>query len=172
MTTVPPPTEFVHLVIGYDGSPPASRALDAAVRLLQGRSGRIDVVYVAHLSSLVMLSADAIAEMEKDFDEIEQDLRAQAADQLRASRAAWEFERRQGMIADELIAAATAIGDAHPGETVVIIVGSSSHATHRVVGSVAIGLARHSPVPLIIVPLQAAEPRRRGIGSGNPRTRA
>jgi len=152
MTTVPPPTEFVHLVVGYDGSPPASRALDAAVRLLQGRSGRIDVVYVAHLSSLVMLSAGAIAEMEKDFDEVEQDLRAQAADQLRASEPAWGFERRQGIIADELTAAATAIRDAHPGETVAIIVGSSSHATHRVVGSVAIGLARHSPVPLIIVP--------------------
>jgi nucleotide-binding universal stress UspA family protein len=152
MTTAPPPTEFVHLVVGYDGSPPSNRALDAAVRLLQGRSGRIVVVYVAHLSSLIMLSAGAIAEMEKDFDEVEQDLRAQAAGQLRASGAAWEFERRQGIIADELIAAATVIRDAHPGETVAIIVGSSSHATHRVVGSVAIGLARHSPVPLIIVP--------------------
>ena len=152
MTTVPPPTGFLHLVVGYDGSPPTSRTLDAAVRLLQGRTGRIEVVYVAHLSSLVMLSADAIAEMEKDFDEVEQELRAQAAGQLRASGAAWEFERRQGIIADELIAAATAIRDAHPGENVAIMVGSSSHATHRVVGSVAVGLARHSPVPLIIVP--------------------
>jgi nucleotide-binding universal stress UspA family protein len=32
------------------------------------------------------------------------------------------------------------------------MVGSSSHATHRVAGSVAVGLARRSPVPLIIVP--------------------
>jgi nucleotide-binding universal stress UspA family protein len=109
-------------------------------------------VYVAHLSSLVMLSPGAIGEMEKDFDEVEQELRAQAAGQLRASGAAWDFERRQGIITDELIAAATAIHDAHPGETVAIVVGSSSHATHRVVGSVAIGLARHSPMPLIIVP--------------------
>jgi nucleotide-binding universal stress UspA family protein len=152
MTTAPPPPEFVHLVVGYDGSPPADRTLDAAVRLLQGRTGRIEVVYVAHLSSLVMLSAGAIGEMEEDFDEVEQELRGLAAGQLRASGAAWEFERRQGIITDELIAAATAIRDAHPGETVAIMVGSSSHATHRVVGSVAIGLARHSPMPLIIVP--------------------
>ena len=152
MTTVPPPTGFLHLVVGYDGSPPASRALDAAVRLLQGRTGRIEVVYVAHLSSLVMLSPGAIAEMEKDFDEIEQELRAQAAEQLRASGAAWEFERRQGIIADELIATAAAIRDDHPSENVAITIGSSSHATHRVVGSVAVGLARHSPVPLIVVP--------------------
>jgi nucleotide-binding universal stress UspA family protein len=152
MTTAPPPTEFVHLVVGFDGSPPTSRALDAAVRLLQGRTGRIEVVYVAHLSSLAALSPGAVAEMETDFDEVEQELRAQATGQLAASGADWDFERRQGIITDELIAAATAIRDAHPGETVAIVVGSSSHATHRVVGSVAIGLARHSPVPLVIVP--------------------
>jgi nucleotide-binding universal stress UspA family protein len=152
MTTASPPTEFLHLVVGYDGSPPASRALDSAARLLPGRTGLIYVVYVAYLSSLAMLSPGAIAEMEEDFDEIERELRAQAAGQLRASGAAWEFERRQGIIADQLIAAATAIGEVRPGETVAIIVGSSSHATHRVVGSVAVGLARHSPVPLIIVP--------------------
>jgi hypothetical protein len=39
-----------------------------------------------------------------------------------------------------------------PDENVAIIVGSSSHATHRVVGSVTVSLARHSPVPVIIVP--------------------
>jgi len=139
-------------VVGYDGSPPASRALDGAVRLLQGRIGRIDVVYVAQLSSPAMLSPGAIAEIENDFDEIEQQLRAQAADQLGASGAAWDFQRRQGIVADELIAAATAFRDADPDATVVIIVGSSSHVAHRVVGSVAVSLARHSPVPVVIVP--------------------
>lgn len=152
MTTAPAPTAFLHVVVGYDGSPPASRALDTAVRLLQGRTGVIVVVYVAHLSSLTMLSPDAIGEMEKDFDEIEQELRAQAAEQLRAHEIPWEFQRLQGIIVDQLVAAATAIREAHPGDIVAIIVGSSSHATHRVVGSVAVGLARHSPVPLMIVP--------------------
>jgi nucleotide-binding universal stress UspA family protein len=152
MTTTPPPGGFLHLVVGYDGSPPASRALDAAVRLLEGRTGRIEVLYVAHLSSVAMLSPGAIAELESDFDEIEQELRASAGEQLRSSGAAWEFARRQGIIPDELVAAATALRDAHAGETVAIVVGSSSHAAHRVVGSVAVSLARHSPVPLVIVP--------------------
>jgi hypothetical protein len=49
--------------------------------------------------------------------------------QLRASGAAWEFEQRQGIVVDELIAAATAIGEAHPDETLAIFVGSSSPAT-------------------------------------------
>jgi len=155
VTTATPPAGPVHLVVGYDGSPPASRALDAAVRLLQDRTGRIHIVYVAHLSSLAMLSPGAIAEMESDFDEIEQQLRAAAAEQLRDRAATWGFERRQGDVPEELIAMATAIGDVGdtgPGSTVAIVVGSSSHATHRVVGSVAVSLARHSPVPLIIVP--------------------
>ena len=152
MTTDAPPSPFLHLFVGYDGSPPASRALDAAVRLLQDRTGSIEVVYVGHLSSVVMLSADAIAEVESDFAEIEQELRASAAEQLQGKVQAWGFQRRQGVIADELIAAATGIQEAHPGDVVVIVVGSSSHATHRVVGSVAVSLARHSPVPLVIVP--------------------
>jgi nucleotide-binding universal stress UspA family protein len=152
MTSATPPDGSVHIVVGYDGSAPASRALDAAVRLLQGRAGRIVVIYVAHLSSLVMMSADAIAEMESDFDQVEQELRTTVAEQLRASGAEWEFERRQGAIPDQLIAAATEIRDAHPEQTVAIALGSSSQAAHRMVGSVAVSLARHSPVPLLIVP--------------------
>jgi nucleotide-binding universal stress UspA family protein len=152
MTSATPPAAFLHLVVGYDGSPPASRALEAAARLLQGRTGRIEVVYVAHLSSMVSLSPGAIAEMELDFDDIAKDLRAAAAKQLDEQAPGWEFQRRQGLIADELIAAATDIHDADPGKTVVIVVGSSSHAAHRMVGSAAVSLARHAPVPLVIVP--------------------
>jgi nucleotide-binding universal stress UspA family protein len=152
MTTATPPTRDLHLVVGYDGSPPASRALESAAALMQGRTGRIDVVYVAHLSSTVMLSADAVAEMEADFDEIAGELRKQADEQLRGRDLAWEFGRRQGVIAEELIAAATGIRTDHPDDTVVIVVGSSSHAMHRMVGSVAVSLARHAPVPLVVVP--------------------
>ena len=78
VTSAAPPEQFVHLVVGYDGSPPAGRALDAAVRLLQGGTGRIEVVYMAQLSSVAMLSP--------------------------------------GAIADELIAAATTLRDAHAGD--------------------------------------------------------
>jgi nucleotide-binding universal stress UspA family protein len=138
-----PPTGFLHTVVGYDGSPPASRALDAAARLMQGRKGRIVVAYVGHLSSTVMLSADAIAQME---------LRVAAAEQLRGLEQPWEFVRRQGSIGEELIAVAAGIHDEHPADTVVIVVGSSSNAAHRLLGSVAVHLARHAPVPLIIVP--------------------
>lgn len=39
-----------------------------------------------------------------------------------------------------------------PDDNVAIVVGSSSSALHRVAGSVAVSLARHSPVPVVIVP--------------------
>jgi nucleotide-binding universal stress UspA family protein len=142
----------LRLVVGYDGSAPAARALDAAVNLLQGRAGRIDVLYVAHMPSMAALSAGAVTELETGFDAIEQELRTRAGEQLGGREERWDFERRQGMITEELLEAAKDIGDAHTDSTVVIVVGSSSQVTHRVVGSVAVGLARHSPVPLIVVP--------------------
>src|SRR2546423_9198460 len=81
--------ESLSIVVGYDGSPPASRALDAAVRLLRGRVGRIEVVWVAHLSSTVMMSAGAVAEMEESFDELAPEIRDQAAAQLDGSGVDW-----------------------------------------------------------------------------------
>ena len=152
MTTVTPPATDLRLVVGFDGSPPAIRALDAAVNLLQGRTGGIDVVYVAHMPSLAALSPGAVSELEIDFDDIEQELRTMVGERLRDREERWGFERRQGLIAEELLAAARDTGAAHPDATVVVVVGSSSLVTHRVVGSVAVSLARHSPVPLVVVP--------------------
>jgi len=147
-----PSTGDLYLVVGYDGSAPAIRALDAAAALLRGRTGSINVVYVAHLSTAEMMSADAIAEMEVSFSEIARELQAQAGEQLRGREERWEFEEGQGLITDVLIKAAEKLRDAHPGDNVAIVVGSSSQAMHRMVGSVAVSLARHAPVPLVIVP--------------------
>jgi nucleotide-binding universal stress UspA family protein len=152
VTTVTPPATDLRLVVGFDGSPPAIRALDAAVNLLQGRTGGIDVVYVAHMPSMAALSPGAVSELEIDFDDIEQELRTMVGERLRGREERWGFERRQGLIAEELLAAAKDTGAAHPDATVVVVVGSSSLVAHRVVGSVAVSLARHSPVPLVVVP--------------------
>lgn len=152
MTTAPPPEAFLHLVVGYDGSPPARRALEAAIVLLHSRIGRIDVVYVAHLPGAGVEPPVASPEMDPGYVQIEQELRAQAAEQLRDRGAAWGFQRRLGNAAHELSTAATGIRAANPDEFVVIVVGSSSSAIHRVAGSVAVGLGRHPPVPLLIVP--------------------
>jgi nucleotide-binding universal stress UspA family protein len=110
------------------------------------------VLYVAHLPAADALSPDAIGELEVDFDDIAQELRTSAGEQLRGREDRWEFGRREGQIAQELMAYATGLSEAHPGDTAVIVVGSSSQAMHRIVGSVAVTLARRSPVPVVVVP--------------------
>lgn len=152
MSTETPFTGDLYLVVGYDGSPPAIRALDAAVRLLYGRTGSIEVVYVAHLPAVDMMSADAIAGMEESFDEVGRDLHTQAREQLKGREERWTFARGDGPVPEVLIATAARLHDANPEDNVVIVVGSSSQAMHRVVGSVAVSLARHAEVPIVIVP--------------------
>jgi len=152
MSTDMPATGDVHLIVGYDGSPPAVRALDGAVRLLRGRTGNIEVVYIAHLPAVDMMSADAIVGVEDSFDEVARDLHNQVRDQLRGREDRWSFARGDGAVPDVLIATAARLRDTHPGDTVAIMVGSSSQAMHRVVGSVAVSLARRAEVPIIIVP--------------------
>ena len=123
-----------------------------AARLLTVRPGRITVLWVAHLTSTVELSADAVAIVESDFDKVAAELRALASERMAGSGVPWDFQWRQGLIAHELIAAAASAQAARPDDVVVILVGSSSSAMHRMVGSVAVQLAHHSPVPVTIVP--------------------
>ncbi|MGH3149856.1 MAG: hypothetical protein ACRDOB_03880, partial [Streptosporangiaceae bacterium] len=71
MSAETPPAQELHLIVGFDGSPAAMRSLDAAVRLLAVRPpARITVIWVAHLTSTVELSADAVAIVENDFDQV------------------------------------------------------------------------------------------------------
>jgi len=125
----------------------------ASARLVVVKSGYLSPELAPIANPAIMaLSPGAVAELETDFDDVEQELRTFADEQLRGHVEGWGFERRQGLIAEELVAAANDIRAAHPDATVVIVVGSSSQVMHRVVGSVAVGLARHSPVPLVVVP--------------------
>ena len=153
MSAETPSVRELNLIVGYDGSPPAKRALETSARWLSVRPpGRITVVWVAHLGPGVELSADAVAIVESDFDKVAQELRDAAGEQLAESGVPWDFRWRQGQIAHELIAAAESVQADRPDDMVVILVGSSSSAMHRVVGSIAVSLAHHSPVPVTIVP--------------------
>src|SRR5260221_1743712 len=150
MSTTTPPATDLRLVVGYDGSPPDSRALQAAVNLLQGRTGRIEVVYVAHLPSMAALSPGAVTELETNFDDVEEELRAMAAEQLRGREQGWGFQRRQGLIAEELIGPAKDLGAVLPHATGVILAASSSLVAHRAAVSVAATTARPSPAPPVV----------------------
>ena len=58
------------------------------------------------MPSMAALSPGAVTELETGFDDIEQELRSMTGEQLRGREERWDFERRQGPIAEELLAAA------------------------------------------------------------------
>ena len=65
----------------------------------------------------------------------------------------WHFQRRDGAIADELIAVADELRRQRGAEAaVVIIVGRSEHGYHHVLGSVPQALERHDDFPVIVIP--------------------
>ena len=88
MNATAPPAANLYLVVGYDGSPPATRALDAAIRLLYGRAGTIEVLYVAHLASIDSLSPGAVAEMEVSFDDVARSCTPRPASSCATARSA------------------------------------------------------------------------------------
>ena len=154
------PDRPVYAVVGFDGSGAARHALDAAARLLNDRPGGMEVVYVAHVPAIAAADprGDATADVLQSFDDATRELSAEVRTQLRDShlRGAaqrWHFQRRDGAIADELIAAASDLRDRRgPDAAVVIVVGRSEHGYHRVMGSVPQALERHDRFPVMIIP--------------------
>ena len=154
------PDRPVYAVVGFHGSGAARHALDAAARLLNDRPGGMEVVYVAHVPALAAadLRGDATADLQQSFDDATRELSAEVRARLRDShlRGAaqrWHFQRRDGAIADELIAAAKDLRDRHgPDAAVVIVVGRSEHGYHHVLGSVPQALERHDRFPVMIIP--------------------
>jgi nucleotide-binding universal stress UspA family protein len=150
----------VYAVVGYDGSGSAKRALDAAARLLNDRPGGMEIVYVAHLPVIAgaAVSADATAGLSQSFDDATRELSGEVRthlqdSHLRGAAQRWHFQRRNGGIAEELLAVAEGLRDRHgPDASVVIVVGRSEHGYHHVLGSVPQALERHDHFPVIVIP--------------------
>jgi len=139
-------------VVGFDGSEPGYRALDAAKRLISGRVGTVEVVYVAHTPVGTELSADAGVEMRKGFDDAEQEFAAAVQARMEGEQR-WHFQRRDGVVAHELGLAADELRREYGDEVdVVIIVGSAVQTYHHVLGSVPVALVRHARYPIVVVP--------------------
>ena len=159
-TLISPPGTQVYAVVGFDGSAPALRALDAASRLLNDRPGGMEIVYVAHLSALLAggdVGGRASAEALQGFDDAARDLADEVrahlqASHLRGAAQHWHFQHRDGAIAGQLIAVADDLRRRHgPGASVVIVVGRSEHGYHHVLGSVPQSLERHAHYPVITI---------------------
>jgi len=108
------PDAPVYAVVGFDGSPPALRALDAAARLLHDRPGGMEIVYVAHLPAIAAaadLDGQAAAGLRQSLDDSARELSTEVrtrlqATHLRGAAQHWHFQRRDGAVADQLTAVA------------------------------------------------------------------
>ncbi|HMG62101.1 MAG TPA: universal stress protein [Streptosporangiaceae bacterium] len=142
----------VSLVVGFDNSEPARRALRWAAGLLAARPGDLHVIYADHAVIDSDLSGFAAAEMETARDHEAAGIAEAAAEIVAGTTAGYAFERRQGPPADAILSGAGSIAAAAPAAGPVIVVGRSGQARHHVIGSVPAGLLHHSPYPVLAIP--------------------
>lgn len=147
------PSGPLFVIVGFDGTEPAERALDSATQLLRNRDGAMEVVYVAHTPTGATLSAEAMVEIRTGFDDLERRLSNEVRARLGSTEPRWHFQRRDGMVAHELTAVADELRRLHGREArIVMIVGGSAHKFHRVFGSVSMSLERDDRFPVVVVP--------------------
>lgn len=141
------------LVVGYDGSEPAQRALRAAAAVLEHSPGRLEVVFVAHIPTAAFLSAQAIPTFREGFDHDAPELESQVEEALAATEVKWHFQRRNGEIASELVAAGEEqLAGEGPNTRVVLVVGGSAHKIDRYLGSTPTRVIRHDRFEVFVVP--------------------
>jgi nucleotide-binding universal stress UspA family protein len=147
------------LVVGFDNSEPARRALGWAARQLAPRLDTLPatpptilhVVYSDHMIIDSDLSGFGHAEMEAARDAEAARVAAAADEIMTAAGQPYTFERRQEPAADAIVSEASAQADALGGAP-VIVVGRAGHTAHQILGSVPVRLLHHSPYPVLTIP--------------------
>jgi nucleotide-binding universal stress UspA family protein len=147
------PVAPVVLVVGFDGSEPAKRALDAAAALLRGREGRLEVVYVAQDPTASTSSERLETSPSAPADDLERRLAHEVRSGLDTTEPSWHFQRRAGAVAHELLDAAEELRRQRgPHATIVLVVGGASNGHLHAAGSVPSNLAEVDRFPLVVVP--------------------
>jgi nucleotide-binding universal stress UspA family protein len=147
----PPPARPITLIIGFDNSEPARRALIWGADLLTARPATLHVVYADHVLVDSDLTGFAHSEMEDDRDEKAARVAEAAAEIAAAAGVPYTFERRPGSPADAILSAASIQDAAEPASTPIIVTGRSHHAAHRIIGSVPAELLHRSPYPVLTI---------------------
>jgi nucleotide-binding universal stress UspA family protein len=142
----------VTLVVGFDDSEPARRALTWAADLLRSRPGALHVVYADHALIDSDLTGFGRTEMDEDRDEKAARVAEAAKEIAAAASTPYTFERRQESPPDAILDAAGGHAAAEPANTPIIVSGRSHHVPHRVIGSVPVRLMHQSPYPIVTIP--------------------
>ena len=141
----------VNLVVGFDDSEPARRALVWGADLVRARPGALHVVYADHVLVDSDLSGFAHEEMEESRDKKAASVAQAAAGIAAAAGVPYTFERRQESPAEAILHEAGSYAAAEPGSTPIIVTGRSHHAAHQVIGSVPVRLLHTSPYPVLTI---------------------
>jgi nucleotide-binding universal stress UspA family protein len=147
----PRAAQSVTLVVGFDDSEPARRALIWGADLIKTRPGVLHVIYADHMLIDSDLSGFARAEMEEARDEKAASVAEAAADIAAATGVPYTFERRQESPADAILHAAGIHAATETASTPVIVTGRSHHVAHHVIGSVPVRLLHQSPYPVLTI---------------------
>jgi nucleotide-binding universal stress UspA family protein len=141
----------ITLVVGFDDSEPARRALTWSADLLRARPGSLHVVYADHALIDSDLSGFARTEMEDAREEKAAGV-AEAAKEIAATAGVpYAFERSQEPPVDAILSAARSDDSDETTSTPIIVTGRSHHAAHRIIGSVPVELLHQSPYPVLTI---------------------
>ena len=146
-------SDQVVLVVGYDGTEPAQRALRAAADILERSPGRMEVVFVAHVPATASMAPPAIPAFREGFDQDAKDLEREVAEALASTHVKWHFQYRDGEIASELLAAGEEQLVSEGSNTrVVLVVGGSARKIDRYLNSTPTKVVRHDRFEVHVVP--------------------
>jgi nucleotide-binding universal stress UspA family protein len=140
----------VKLLVPVDGSQPSLRALDAAVEFAVGLHAEIVVCHVVNLANVALLSAGEAQLLPGCLEELEDNGKAIVAEALAriGDRAPASTRTVEGEPVEEIERMAAEIRPAF------IVMGSHGRTglSRALVGSVAEGVLRRAPIPVMVVP--------------------
>jgi nucleotide-binding universal stress UspA family protein len=141
------------LVVGYDGTAPAERALRAAAERLDGTAGRMEVVFVGHIPTTVAFAPLAMGSVKEGLEQEAANLAERLDEVLNPYGVKWHFQRRDGEIAPALLAAAEEQLEAEGPDThLVLVLGGSGHKVDRYLNSTPAKVLRQDRFEVFVVP--------------------
>jgi nucleotide-binding universal stress UspA family protein len=134
------------LLVGVDGSDTSLRAAAYAAGMARRQQARLVILYVRPFSVVPGIEAGAVTSMQEAHDAVAAELRKNAEEQAPRLGIDVVVVERDGNPYTEIVRLAGEI------QADAVIVGASTKAGHRFVGSLAVHLVRASRWPVTVVP--------------------
>jgi nucleotide-binding universal stress UspA family protein len=134
------------ILVGVDGTVTSMRAASYAAGLARRQGSELVVVFVAAPPVLASLAPGVGSQIQNALDELAAELRREIGSNAEELGVPLTFLGRRGDPYAELRSAADEV------RADMVVVGASSQAGHRLVGSIATRLVRSGHWPVVVVP--------------------